>query len=126
LGFAEEQIETLRQRGRREIGDLQRALEFFEEIKVARGTQKVPDGITHPPVFLIRSLLRELPAFYVQECGSKFGDLIDAERFYQTMAASYASRRDLRLTATRIARAANFQKCYQRRIAAAGDYDVVL
>jgi hypothetical protein len=42
------------------------------------------------------------------------------------MAASYASRRDLRLTETRISRAANFQKCYQRLAAAAGLYEEVL
>src|SRR5439155_21879396 len=64
LGFSPEQIETLRHRGRREIGDLRRALSFFEEIKVARGMEKLSDGITHKPVFLIRNLLRELPAFY--------------------------------------------------------------
>jgi hypothetical protein len=49
LGFSAEQIETLRKRGRREIDDLRRALWFFEEIKVARGMQKLSDGITHKP-----------------------------------------------------------------------------
>jgi hypothetical protein len=48
------------------------------------------------------------------------------QRFCKTMAASYASRRDLRLTDTRVARAKNFQKCYQRLIAAAGPYEQVL
>jgi uncharacterized protein YdiU (UPF0061 family) len=126
LGFSPQQIEHLRRRGQREIGDLRRALSFFEEIKVARGMEKLSDGITHKPVFLIRNLLRELPAFYMDECGAKIGELMDPQRFCQTMAASYASRRDLRLTPTRIARARNFQKCYQRLIAAAGPYEQVL
>jgi hypothetical protein len=126
LGFTPEQIEVLRKRGRREINDLRRALSFFEEIKVARGMEKLSDGITHAPVFLIRSLLRELPAFYVDECAGKFGALMDPQRFCRTMAASYASRRDLRMTATRASRAANFQKCYQRLIAAAGPYEATL
>src|SRR5436309_4084100 len=126
LGFAPQQIKTLRRRGRREIGDLRRALSFFEEVKVARGMEKLSDGITHKPVFLIRNLLRELPAFYIDECGSKAGALMEPRRFYETMAASYASRRDLRLTPTRIARAANFQKCYHRLLDAAGFYEDVL
>jgi hypothetical protein len=126
LGFTPEQIESLRKRGRREINDLRRALSFFEEIKVARGVQKLTDGITHAPVFLIRNLLRELPAFYVDECNGKFGALMDANRFCRTMAASYASRRDLRMTDTRASRAENFQKCYQRLIAAAGPYEATL
>jgi uncharacterized protein YdiU (UPF0061 family) len=126
LGFSPEQIETLRKGGRREIGDLRRALSFFEEIKVARGMEKLSDGITHKPVFLIRNLLRELPAFYATECGGGIGRLMDPQRFCRTMAASYASRRDLRMTSTRAARAQNFQKCYQRLVAAAGPYEQVL
>ena len=127
LGFSPEQIEVLRNTGRREIADLRRALAFFEEVKVARGTERLPDGITHAPVFLIRNLLRELPAFYLDECGGRFGELMDSRRFYRTMAASYASRRDLRMTPTRIARAENFQKCYQRLIERAeGSYEEVL
>jgi hypothetical protein len=42
------------------------------------------------------------------------------------MAASYASRRDLKMTSTRIARAMNFQKCYQRLAAVVGRYNLVL
>ncbi|HEY7086764.1 MAG TPA: protein adenylyltransferase SelO family protein [Tepidisphaeraceae bacterium] len=126
LGFTPQQIELLRERGRSEIGDLRRALAFFEEVKVARGMEKTPDGVTHRPVFLIRSLLRELPAFYLNECDGKFDAMMDPARFCGTMAASYATRRDLKLTQSRIARAGNFQKCYQRLIAAAGPYERVL
>ncbi len=126
LGFSPEQIETLRKGGRSEIGDLRRAFSFFEEIKVHRGISKLSDGFTHRPVFLIRNLLRELPAFYLNECDARFGATMDPERFCATMAASYASRRDLKLTERRIARSQNFQKCYQRLIAAAGPYETVL
>jgi uncharacterized protein YdiU (UPF0061 family) len=126
VGFTPEQIATLRKRGRREIADLRRAISFFEEVKVARGMEKLADGITHAPVFLIRSILRELPAFYADECDEKFGALMEAQRFYRTMAASYASRRDLRMSQSRASRAENFQKCYQRLIAAAGPYEATL
>src|SRR5207247_1029867 len=126
LGFTPEQIEVLRRRGRSEIGDLRRALSFFEEAKVARGMEKLPDGITHQPVFLIRNLLRELPAYYLNECNADFAAMMPADQFCRTMAASYASRRDLKLTAARIARAKNFQQCYKRLIAVAGDYEQVL
>jgi uncharacterized protein YdiU (UPF0061 family) len=126
LGFSPQQIDRLRRRGRSEIADIRRALVFFEDLKIARGMEKLSDGITHKPVFLIRNLLRELPAHYIDECDSSPDALMEPERFCQTMAASYASRRDVRLTASRIAHATNFQKCYHRLIAAAGDYDEVL
>jgi len=121
LGFTPSQIENLQANARTEIGDLRRALDFFEEKKVARGIEKLPDGVTHSPVFLIRNLLRKLPAHLAEK-----RELMSPEEFYECMAASYASRRDLKLTATRMARARNFQKCYQRLIAATGDYEKVL
>src|SRR6185436_3810904 len=78
------------------------------------------------PVFLIRNLLRKLPSYYVYECGSRFGAMMEPDQFCKIMAASYASRRDMRLTETRATLAQNFQKCYQRLIAAAGPYEQVL
>jgi uncharacterized protein YdiU (UPF0061 family) len=126
IGFTPEQIERLRQRGRSEIGDLRRALSFFEDLKVARGMEKLPDGVTHRPVFMIRHLLRELPAFYVDECDSTPDHFMEPRRLCEIMAASYASRRDMRLTDAKIAHAKNFQQCYQRLVAAAGAYDEVL
>jgi hypothetical protein len=47
LGFSPAQIEILRDKGRAEIGDLRRALEFFEDIKFASGMIKLSYGITH-------------------------------------------------------------------------------
>jgi hypothetical protein len=126
LGFTPQQIDRLRQRGRSEIGDLRRALAYFEDLKVARGMEKLPDGVTHRPVFMIRNLLRELPAFYLDDCDAQPGRLMEPQAFCRTMAASYASRRDMRLTPTRIAHAKNFQHCYQRLVEAAGAYDEVL
>lgn len=126
LGFEPHQIDRLQKSARREIRDLRRALAFFEDQKVARGIEKLSDGITHNPVFLIRSLLRALPAHYVTECAGRFGALMPADQFCKTMAASYVSRRDRRMTPSRIARAQNFQKCYQRLVARAGPYSLVL
>src|SRR5207248_10449346 len=51
---------------------------------------------------------------------------MDPQQFCRTMAASYASRRDLRMTPARAARATNFQKCYQRLIERAeGSYEEI-
>jgi hypothetical protein len=126
LGFAPAQVSRLLKQGRREIAAFRQALAFFEDAKVARGMEKLPDGVTHRPVFLIRSLLRQLPEYYVQACRCEFGATMPPALFCKIMAASYASRRDLRMTPTRESRAIHFQHCYQRLIAKAGPYDVVL
>ena len=126
LGFAPEQVARLMRDGRREVADLRQALAFFEDQKVARGMEKLNDGGTHRPVFLIRSLLRRLPEYYVEACGCAFGATMPAPLFCKIMAASYASRRDRQMTPSRAARASHFQRCYQRLLAKAGPYDVVL
>jgi uncharacterized protein YdiU (UPF0061 family) len=126
LGVAPTQVARLLKDGRREIADFRQALAFFEDAKVARGVEKLPDGVTHRPVFLIRSLLRELPEYYVQVCRCERGATMPPALFCKIMAASYASRRDLRMTPARESRAIHFQECYQRLLAKAGPYDVVL
>ncbi|MGB7156721.1 MAG: protein adenylyltransferase SelO family protein [Tepidisphaeraceae bacterium] len=126
LGFAPAQISRLLKRGRREIRDLRQSLAFFEDQKVARGVEKLDDGITHNPVFLIRSLLRQLPEFYVEACRSQYGAMMPAGLLCKIMAASYASRRDLKMTPSRQSRAEHFQRCYQRLLAKAGPYHLVL
>lgn len=126
LGFAPPQVARLLKGGRREVAALRQALAFFEDRKVARGMERLPDGVTHSPVFLIRSLLRRLPEYYVEACRCQFGARMPPVLFCKIMAASYASRRDLRMTPVRAARANHFQRCYQRLLAKAGPYDVVL
>ena len=126
LGFTPGHVARLLKRGRREVADLRQALTFFEDQKVARGVERLADGITHSPVFLIRSLLRQLPEYYVEASRCQYGATMPPALFCRIMAASYASRRDLRMTPTRAARAVHFQRCYQRLLARAGPYDVVL
>ena len=74
------------------------ALSFFEEIKVARGTQKSPMASRIRRSFSSATSCASCRRSMSSECELKFGELMDAERFCQTMAASYASRRDLRMT----------------------------
>jgi len=122
LGFTDDQIDHLLRHERACVRNFRRAMTFFENIKVHRGVEKLPDGITHAPTFIVRNLLRRLPAYYLSDCASQFGALMPVEEFCQTMAASYATKRDLRITEKRETYSRQFQRCYQRLIAAVGDY----
>jgi hypothetical protein len=97
---------------------------------VSKGIEKLPDGFTHKPVFLIRSLLRQLPAYYVAQTLNRVDDesaYMPADIFLRVTAASYVGKRDLRLTPSRSAHVKNFQQCYLRLIAALGEpFDEVL
>jgi uncharacterized protein YdiU (UPF0061 family) len=130
MGFTGEQINYLMQNAQKEIRDFDRSLSYFEDRKVSRGIEKLPDGFTHNPVFLIRNLLRHLPAYYVAQTITRADEesaYMPDEIFLRTMAASYVGRKDLKLTPARSAQVKNFQSCYLRLVAAlGGPFDLVL
>ena len=130
IGFTPEQIDHLMRTAPKEIKEFHRSLAYFEDLKVSKGIEKLPDGFTHNPVFLIRSLLRQLPAYYVAQMLNRVEDegaYMPDDIFLRTMAASYVGKRDLRLTPSRSTQVKNFQQCYLRLIAALGEpFDEVL
>jgi hypothetical protein len=117
MGFAPEQIARLLESSRAPIAEFRRALAYFEDLKVAKGPERLPDGITHRPVFLIRSLLRELPRFWTK---AGLSADMDPERFCRIMAASYAAKRDLEQTPSRAAHARDLQERYRDLLRRAG------
>jgi uncharacterized protein YdiU (UPF0061 family) len=124
IGFTEEQVEQLRQTAQPEIQQFHKALSYFEDLKVSKGIEKLPDGFTHQPVFLIRNLLRVLPAFYVAQAIADVEDesaYMPEELFCRVMAASYVGKRDLQLTPARSGHIRNFQQCYLKLVAALSD-----
>jgi len=130
IGFTPEQITYLMNNARKEIRDFDRSLRYFEDRKVKKGIEKLPDGLTHSPVFLIRNLLRLLPAYYVAQTITRADEqsaYMPDEIFCRIMAASYISKRDLKPTASTESHVEDFQHCYLRLVAAlGGPFDLVL
>jgi len=130
IGFTPEQISYLMENARKEIRDFDRSLSYFEDRKVRKGIEKLPDGFTHNPVFLIRNLLRLLPSYYVAQTTRSVDDTsayMPDEIFCRIMAASYVGKNDLKLTTGRAAQVRAFQESYLRLVAAlGGPFDLVL
>ena len=130
IGFTNEQISYLLSNAQKEIRDFDRSLSYFEDRKVKKGIEKLPDGFTHNPVFLIRNLLRLLPAYYVAQTISRADDTsayMPDDIFCRIMAASYVGQKDLTPTAATISHVRDFQECYLRLVAAlGGPFDLVL
>ena len=130
IGFTPEQIDHLMQKARDDVKQFDRAISYFEDRKVSKGIEKLPDGFTHSPVFLIRNLLRLLPAYYVAQTISRVDDhsaYMPQDIFCKIMAASYVGKRDLELTPARVAHIQDFQESYLKLIAALGEpFDTVL
>ena len=124
IGFTPEQTEQLMSTAKKEVEEFHRSLAYFEDLKVSKGIEKLSDGITHKPVFLIRNVLRQLPAYYVAQMLNRVDDesaYMPDDIFLRITAASYVGKRDLRLTPSRSAQVKNFQQCYLRLIAALGE-----
>ena len=128
IGFTPEQITYLMNNAQKEIRDFDRSLSYFEDRKVRKGREKVPDGFTHNPVFLIRNLLRLLPSYYVAQSISRFDDrsaYMPDDIFCRIMAASYVGKSDLKAITS--ARVESFQQSYLRLVdALGGPFDMVL
>ena len=123
IGFTPEQVEQLRKTAHKEIKEFHRSMAYFEDLKVSRGIEKLHDGFTHKPVFLIRNLLRQLPAYYLAQTLNRVDDegaYMPDDVFLRVMAASYVGKRDLQLTPSRSTHVKNFQQCYLRLIEALG------
>lgn len=123
VGFDLQQIDCLMQCKTKEVREFDRALNYFEDLKISKGIERLPDGITHKPLFLIRNLLRMLPAYYLAQSIKDAADetaYMPADVFCGLMAASYAARKDLKLTPSRLSHVKNFQKSYLTLVASLG------
>jgi len=124
IGFTPAQIECVMAVGQKEIREFHRSLSYFEDRKVSKGIEKLPDGFTHNPVFLIRNLLRLLPAYYVAQAIHRVDDesaYMPTDIFCSIMAASYAGKRDLKPTNGCRSHVRNLQECYLKLVAALGE-----
>ncbi len=124
IGFTPDQIKRLMREARSDVKEFRRALSYFEDRKISKGIEKLPDGQTHRPVFMIRRLLRELPGYYIEHGVGQDGtndSYMPPDAFCQIMAASYVKRKDLLITPARISNVKNFQNRYWKLVLSSGE-----
>jgi len=129
MGFTSKHIQIIRANHQDKISAFRKVLNYFEDLKVSEGEQEVPDGINHPPIFLIRNILRELPLYLLKnfkphipqdgdESESIQWSIMPVEEFCRIMAATYVNDEDLTLTDNRKLKALEFQEAYRELISA--------
>ena len=121
IGFEPEQIDFLRENAKKEIRDFDKALNYFEDLKISRGIERLPDGFTHKPIFLIRNLLRLLPSYFLAQAIRRVDEehaYMPADVLWRMMAASYVSKKDLEITPSREEHVKNLQQSYLTLLAA--------
>ncbi len=97
MGFTKSQIKKLMKNHQDKVSDFQKVLNYFEDIKTEEGEEKVADGINHPPIFLVRLILRDLPKFVHDNIVADEYPIMEPEEFCSLMAASYVDKQQLPL-----------------------------
>lgn len=93
-----------------------REYSYFEKAKISGKPEKVPDGVNHPALFNMRSILKALPEYYFK---NGFDHSMSASDFYNNILSSFAKQRDTQQRSKHTQHIENFQKLYKQLIIAA-------
>jgi uncharacterized protein YdiU (UPF0061 family) len=118
VGFSSEQRETLLTKHKDLFERFDKVFCSFEKAKISGTSQKVADGVNHPALFNMRTILRMLPGFYSRDARPFAESSMNAEQFYTLILSSYAKARDTRLGRKHRFQIQQFQDLYKEMIKA--------
>jgi len=95
--------------------DFDKIFSYFERAKISGPVQKVSDGVNHPPLFNMRTFLREMP-HWMQKQDSK----LHPEAFFKAILSSFAESRDHRMGKKHEVKIRKLQSVYKELVQAAG------
>ncbi|MFN8790151.1 MAG: hypothetical protein ACK5Y2_01695 [Bdellovibrionales bacterium] len=95
--------------------DFDKIFSYFERAKISGPVQKVSDGVNHPPLFNMRTFLREMPQ-WLQKQESK----LHPEAFFKAILSSFAESRDHRMGKKHEVKIRKLQSVYKELVQAAG------
>jgi uncharacterized protein YdiU (UPF0061 family) len=113
IGFDNEQRKKLLSRTSL-IGEFESLFSYFERAKISGSPQKVSDGINHPPLFNMRTFLREMPARLINESP------INEQELFNLCLSSFVSRRNYKMGKKHQKKLANLVRLYQALVLTAG------
>jgi uncharacterized protein YdiU (UPF0061 family) len=88
-----------------------REFSFFEKAKISGDMEKVADGVNHPPLYNVRSLLRLLPGHFAKP--------VSEQEIFQKMLSSFSKARDTRMGEKQKRHIKNLVHLYKQLVIAA-------
>ncbi len=89
---------------------------FFERCKVSGNTEKVADGVNHPALYNMRTIMRDYPKF-LQDSPLPFEKRWMTENnFFKTVLSGFAKNRDARMGEKQRRHIENFQSLYRELV----------
>lgn len=114
IGMNEEQRQFLLTSKKALVQEFRTAFLYFERALSSAGPYAVGDGVTHNPVYNVRTLLRELPAHYLNASRS-----LTPKEFMKLARSGLANRRDQKLSRSKIRKIRSFLYLYKSLLHAA-------
>ena len=108
IGFNDSHREYLFNEQRSLLKNFKEVFSYFEKAKSKKGPHKTPDGRTWDAIYCMRDMLRELPLHLLEKDA-----FMTPEEFMNTIASSYATKRDRTLNETKTRKIRDFQKLYR-------------
>lgn len=93
-----------------------REFSFFERAKVSGSTKKVPDGINHPALYNMRTILREYPRYLLGAKTPTEKREMPEEAFFKAILSGFAKSRDAKMSEKQRRHIIAFQKIYQELV----------
>lgn len=117
MGFTPKQRQEILKKHFSLFTQFNKLYSYFERVKISGTPQKVPDGINHPALFNMRTILKDLPEYLLKNNN----EAMPIEQFFQSILSGFAKSRDLRLSEKYRTKITEFQKVYCQLIKSAAD-----
>ncbi len=86
---------------------------YFERAKISGSLQKVSDGVNHPPLFNMRTFLREMPGILMKAPAGA-----DNKKLFELILSSFAQNKDKRMVRKHEEKIKKLQEAYKNLIKA--------
>lgn len=113
MGFNPKQREEILKNHLSTFEKFHKVFSDFERAKISGSSEKVADGVNHPALYNLRTLLRDLPEYYLKNSSLNAAPMMPSEQFFQIILSSFAKAHDLRLGEKQRRKIIEFQKLYR-------------
>ncbi|MEN0059209.1 MAG: hypothetical protein AAGB31_10280, partial [Bdellovibrio sp.] len=93
-----------------------REFSYFERSKISGQTEEVADGVNHPALFNMRTILREYPRFLAESSLTWDRRAMTEAVFFKSILSSFAKTRDAKMSEQQRRHVENFQNLYRQLV----------
>jgi uncharacterized protein YdiU (UPF0061 family) len=115
MGFDENQTKTILNQ-KSIFSKFEKEFTFLEKIKISGNSEKVADGVNHPPLFNVRRALKTYPRFIAESTLPLEERLIPEKTFFKIILSGFAKACDSRIDSKQARKILSFQKLYLQLI----------